>query len=72
MAELVRKASEDDGDKRLNKRTGVNQSLYISLTAASLLKTCRKSTKRSKSAVVSLLLEKYGPSIARDPKLLNI
>lgn len=61
-----------DEEEKANKRNGVNRSLYISKTAAAILKSCRKSTRRSNSAIVSILLEKYGPNIARDGRLLNL
>lgn len=61
-----------EGEVRLTKRNGVNKSLYITVTAAQLLKSCKRSTKRSHSAIVSMLLEKYGPNISRDGRLLNI
>lgn len=57
---------------RPSRRNGVNKSLYITTAANQLLRSCKKSTKRSHSAIVSMLLEKYGPNIARDGRLLNI
>jgi hypothetical protein len=59
-------------EAKVSRRTGVNRSLYITINAAAILKACRKTTRRSNSAVVSMLLEKYGPNITRDGRLLNI
>lgn len=61
---------EEGIQNKQSKKTGVNRSVYISMKAAEILKACRKSTNRSKSSIISMLVEKYGPNIARDPRLL--
>ena len=57
-------------EENLLKRTGVNCSLYLSKEAAALLSSMKKKARRSKSVVVSLLLEKFGPLVMEDPKSL--
>lgn len=60
----------EETQEKVSKKMGVNRSIYVSIRAAEILKACKKSTKRSKSAIISMLVEKYGPNIARDPRLL--
>jgi hypothetical protein len=53
-------------------RNGVSKSLYISKQANALLRACGRATRRSQSEIVSMLAEKYGQQIVRDPRLLSM
>lgn len=44
-------------------RSGVNTSLYISKAGSALLTKLEKKTRRSKSTIVTLLIEKYAPDV---------
>lgn len=52
-------------------RTGENCSLYITKPAMKLLKVLAKSSRRSRSMIVSLFVEKYGPELEKNPGLLT-
>lgn len=53
-------------------RTGEDCSLYVSKAAMQILKRLVKATRRSRSMIVSLFVEKYGPEIEKDPKSLIV
>lgn len=65
------KSVVDDVEKEL-KRSGVDNSLYLSKEADSILDRCKARTRRSRSLVASMLIEKYGPAVEKDPGLLNV
>lgn len=55
-----------DKDKAMeaaNKKNGVNTSLYLSRKASKILDDCKRSTRRTKSVIVSLLIEKYSGNL---------
>jgi len=54
-------------DKEEEGKTGVNASLYLSKEADDVLDRVAAAAKRSRSDVVSLMLEIYGPELLNDP-----
>ncbi len=52
------------------QRNGVNASLYISKEADKILDELEEPTRRSRSEIVSILIEKHGPGYILDPKSL--
>lgn len=54
--------------QEVNERNGVNKSIYLTKAADGFLRRLAKVLGRSESAVVSRLVEKYGPELAKEQK----
>ena len=52
------------------QRKGVNASLYISKEADRILDDLEEPTRRSRSEIVSIIIERHGPQYIQDPKSL--
>ena len=48
---------------------GKSTSVYLSELADRMLDECSKSTRRSKSAIVSMLIERWCPALARTNRI---
>jgi hypothetical protein len=65
-------AKKADAEAVEEIRNGVNKSLYLSKTADAILARIEKATPLSQSAIVSLMIQRFGPEIERDPRKLMV
>lgn len=59
------KQSRIDKEEKEMMRNGVNNSLYLSKDADKLLTKYKGSMRRSKSVIVSLLIEQFGAQVEK-------